>query len=131
MAGSWSRLFDPARERERAFSRSQPLWYSLATARIETWLSWALVVAALSRAVRHARTRAEEDQAFGLAVVTMLLVSPFAREHSFLPRLGPLAVFGPGLPKALWMRTCFPAIRCRPRVEPWPGLHCLRHRRPG
>ena len=92
LAGFWYRLFDPAPWKERHFSLSEPLWYSPALARAGHWASAAGVTAIATRAILRARIREDDTPAFGLAVTTMLLVSPICWEHYFLLLLIPLAV---------------------------------------
>ncbi|MBX6315121.1 MAG: hypothetical protein IRY99_19760, partial [Isosphaeraceae bacterium] len=110
LMGFWSRLFDPAPERERLRSRTEPLLYSPALARAGAWLSSALVVAVLAWVVRRVRARADEDLAFGLAVTAMLLISPIAWDHYFLLLLVPLTVVWLGLPPSRWAKLSLLAI---------------------
>src|SRR5262249_13750899 len=79
LPGLWIKRFDPAPK-----ERVEPLWRSPVLARLGTWLSCGVVVAVLSRIVWQARSRAERDQAFGLTVIAMLLVSPITWDHYLL-----------------------------------------------
>lgn len=90
--GYWSRLFDPAPERVREFSRSHPLIYSPFAARALYRTSAGAILALLGYAARRARTRLEEDRAFAAATAAMLLVSPIAWEHYLLLLLVPIAI---------------------------------------
>jgi hypothetical protein len=110
LLGFWSRLFDPAPERVRPTSRTEPLWQSPALARAGACVSDAVVVALLAMAVRRARTRAEDDIAFGLTATAMVLVAPVAWEHYFLLLLVPLAVTWVHLPPSWIARAAFLAV---------------------
>ncbi|SIO46776.1 Protein of unknown function [Singulisphaera sp. GP187] len=92
LVGFWSRLLDPAPERLRAASRSDPLFYSPVMARIAIGGSYLAIVGLLAWATRRIRGRAAEDKAYGLAVTAMLLVCPITWEHYFLLLLVPFAV---------------------------------------
>jgi alpha-1,2-mannosyltransferase len=99
--GFWGKLFDPGKE------PIQPLWHSQALAKVGSYLSCAVVVAVLAWVVRRARSRAERDQAFGLAVTAMLLVTPLVWDHYFVLLLVPLAVLWSHLPTATGVRALF------------------------
>lgn len=101
LLGLWSKLFDPGSE------PIQPLWYNPALARVGGYLSCATVVAVLAWVVRRARSRAEADQAFGLAVTAMLLVTPIVWDHYFVILLVPLALLWVHLPACTGMRAAF------------------------
>jgi hypothetical protein len=92
--GFWCRLFDPG---ARAGAVA-PAFYCPALANTGAVVSVALLTGLLGRVVRRARTREETDQAFGLAVVVMLLASPITWDHSLVILLLPLAIMWARLP---------------------------------
>jgi Glycosyltransferase family 87 len=99
LAGFWCRIFDPAPWRKRDFSLTKPLLYSPTLASLGHWVSSATVAAITVLSALSARTRHEEDQAFAVAVIAMLLISPITWDHYFLLLLLPLAI--------QWLRTDF------------------------
>src|SRR5438093_6479374 len=101
--GLWAKLFDP----RNPLDRVQPLWRSPMLARLTTWASQLFVVAVLYLAIRRARTRAEQDVAFGLTVTAMLLVSPITWHHYFLLLLLPVTLLLLSLPPAGSARIAF------------------------
>ena len=90
--GFWSRLFDGAPETPRNYSRSRVLWYDPAVARGAYWASAVVITLVMAMATRRARTRYDEDRAFGVAATAMLLLSPILWEHYLLLLLVPLGV---------------------------------------
>jgi hypothetical protein len=91
-AGFWYRLFDPAPWKERTFSLSEPLWPSPALASAGHWGSVLVLVVISALSVRRSRSRGDDDRAFGLAITTMLLVTPICWDHYLVLLLIPLAV---------------------------------------
>jgi len=96
LPGLWTKLFDPATGRTRV----TPLWRSPALARTGTALSGAIVLIVVAARAWRARTRTEQDLAFGLAVTGMLLVSPVTWDHYFLLLILPVAMLWLGLPSS-------------------------------
>ena len=105
--GFWSRLFDPAPERERTEWLSRPIFYSPALARALSLISSAAISGALVREVRRDSQGRRNDLTFGLAVTAMLLMSPFCWAHYFPLLLVPLTVVWMQLPPRLFGRTLF------------------------
>jgi hypothetical protein len=103
LPGLWTKLFDPATEREHV----TPLWRSAALAQTGAWLSCGLVVLLMVPQVWRARTQAETDRAFALTMIAMLLVSPLTWDHYFLLLLAPLAVIWTQLPATNLARISF------------------------
>src|SRR5207248_92179 len=101
LPGLWTKLFDPATGQTRV----APLLRSPALARTGTVLSGAVVLIIVAARVRRARTRAEEDLAFGLTVTGMLLVSPVTWDHYFLLLILPVAMLWLGLPSSNLVRA--------------------------
>ncbi|MGC8642479.1 MAG: glycosyltransferase family 87 protein [Isosphaeraceae bacterium] len=120
LAGFWYRLFDPAPWKERIFSLSEPLWYSPALARAGYWTSAGLVSVFAAQVVSRSRSPQNDDRAFGLAVTTMLLVSPICWEHYLLLLLVPLAVcwrdIRPGQPAGWLFGLIVAGVWLDPRV---------------
>jgi hypothetical protein len=83
----------------------EPLWRSAVLAKLSTWLLCGVVVAVLSWIVLRARSCVETDQAFGLTIIAMLLVSPITWDHYLLLLLIPLAVMWVGLPSSNLVRA--------------------------
>jgi hypothetical protein len=94
LSGAWFKLFDPLTDRMRV----EALWRGPALARAGAWLCSGAVLAILSWHTVRARSQAEEDQAFGLAVTAMLLVSPITWDHYLVLLLLPLAIIWTRLP---------------------------------
>jgi hypothetical protein len=103
LAGFWTKLFDPQPIPEHLV----PLLQAPMLARIGTLASCAAVVAAVAWGTWRARTPAECDRGFGLAVIAMLLLSPTTWDHYFLLLLPPLALLWtqlrPGTNPAFWL----------------------------
>jgi hypothetical protein len=90
--GFWSRLFDPLPGYRRDVYRANALLYSPWLARAATIASSLAVVAILvSLSWRH-RAGIEADRTFGVAITTMLLISPVAWDHYFLLLFIPLTI---------------------------------------
>jgi alpha-1,2-mannosyltransferase len=106
--GFWVRLFDP----QNPLDRVQPLWRSPMLARLATWASGLLVVVVLGVVIRRARTRPEQDRAFGLTVTSMLLVSPITWHHYFLLLLLPVTLLWLALPSTGSARAVFLLLFC-------------------
>src|SRR5262249_39252666 len=119
LPGGWFKLFDPLTERMKI----DPLWRSPVLARIGALASSALLVAVLVRLTLRVRSRREEDRAFGLAVTTMLLVSPLTWEHYLPLLLIPLALVWVDLPPAgaTWKHWLFVVLL----VGLWTGTDQL------
>jgi hypothetical protein len=81
LVGFWIRLFNPPTVGE---GRVEPLWRSAAAMRVAILTSWVAVVGGVVWLVRHARSRADFDHAYWLAVTAALLVSPITWDHAFL-----------------------------------------------
>ena len=83
----WTKLFDPG----PAGGAIVPVYCSPLLARLGGLVSCAALVTVLILTSLRARTRADFDQAFGLAVTGMLLVSPITWSHSLVLLIMPLA----------------------------------------
>ncbi len=88
LVGFWTRLFDPA----TAEVHVVPLWRSVMAVRVAVLLSGLAVIITLAPVVRDANTLGALDNAFGLAVTGMLLVSPITWDHSLLLLLLPISI---------------------------------------
>ncbi len=88
LAGFWHKLFDPSTKN----GTLAPLYFSPTLARVGTLASWLLVIAALAPIIWRSRTRTQSDNAFGLCLAAMLLVSPVTWEHYFLLLLPTLVI---------------------------------------
>jgi hypothetical protein len=104
LPGLWSKLFDAPHNDEIPLMHSPELEAAL------TALSCLAVLAVFTWVVWRARSPAEYDVTFGLALVAMLLVSPITWDHYFLLLLVPLAVLWVRLPDGPWWRLGFAAI---------------------
>jgi hypothetical protein len=105
--GFWSRLFDPAPERQRDRSLTDPLFYSPALAKALSLTSSAVITAILAWEVRRDAKGRACDLTFALAVTAMLLISPICWDHYLLLLLVPLAVAWMELPKSRLARVLF------------------------
>jgi hypothetical protein len=116
LAGLWSKLFDagPGFQGRNV----EMLWQSPALARIGTALSCALLLALWAWVVWRARSRAQYDQAFGLTLTTMLLVSPITWDHYFLLLLPALALVWVALPPSPGARAFFLVVVSALWVKP-------------
>jgi hypothetical protein len=103
LVGIWTKLFDPQPVAERVVA----LWRDPTLARFGALASCAAVTAAVAWGTWRARTPAECDRAFALAVTAMLLVSPTTWDHYSLLLLLPLALLWaqlrPGENPAFWV----------------------------
>jgi hypothetical protein len=96
----WTKLFDPG----PAGGAIIPAWYKPLLTRVGGVVSCAALIAILVRTTLRARSRSELDQAFGLTVTGMLLVSPITWSHSLVLLIIPLTF--------LWMHPIrSPALR--------------------
>src|SRR5262249_48143362 len=86
LQGLWSKLFEASSGHVVPLARNAGLY------RGALLLSDVLVVAIVFLASRRARSRAEHDLTFGLAVIAMLLVSPMVWDHALVLLLAPLAL---------------------------------------
>jgi hypothetical protein len=121
LPGLWTKLFDPDTEGDPVHPvhiRIEPLWRSLALARLGTWVSCGVVVTVLAWTVRRARGRVEKDLAFGLTIIAMLLVSPITWDHYLLLLTIPLAVLWTWLPRSNLVRMLFLFILIAFWIEP-------------
>lgn len=82
LQGYWPKLFD----RGTSFFHTSvgAVYRSPTLARVGMVLSCLAVLGLWARAVVRARSRCEQDNAFGLSLVAMLLVSPITWDHYFL-----------------------------------------------
>jgi hypothetical protein len=94
LPGLWNKLFDPG----TMGGYVQPVLRAPLLAKLGTLLSCAAVIAVLAPTVWRARSRTDEDLAFGLMIVAMLLVSPVAWEHYFVLLPLPLVLLWRHLP---------------------------------
>jgi hypothetical protein len=94
LPGVWFKLFDPVTDRMRV----EPLWRDAALARTGSFVCGAIVTAVVAWFALSANSRSEEDRAFGLTIVAMLLVSPLTWEHYLPLLLLPLALAWIDLP---------------------------------
>jgi hypothetical protein len=103
LVGIWTKLFDPQPVAEHVVG----LWRDPTLARLGSLASCAAVTAAVAWGSWRARTPAECDRGFALAVTAMLLVSPTTWDHYFLLLLLPLALLWvqlrPGENPAFWL----------------------------
>jgi hypothetical protein len=106
LPGLWAKLLDPARGQERVI----PLWRDPALARAGSALSCAVVLLVVTVKDWRARTRAEQDLAFGLTITAMLLVSPVTWDHYFLLLLLPVAMLWLWLPPANLVRAALMGV---------------------
>lgn len=90
LVGFWSKLFDPVSAGTSI--TILPLFRSPRLARIGALLSCASLLAAVLPVILRARTRSDCDQAFGLVVTGMILVSPIAWDHYLLLLVVPLSI---------------------------------------
>jgi hypothetical protein len=93
LSGYWHKLFDGSGTGGHTVS----LWHNPLLARVLTAASCLAAAAVAAWAALRARSRAECDRAFGLAITTMLLVSPITWDHYFLLLVLPLTL--------LWLRV--------------------------
>jgi hypothetical protein len=96
LPGVWFKLFDPVTDRMRV----EPLWRDPALARAGSLACGVIVTALVTWFALRAKSRSEEDHAFGLTIVAMVLVSPLTWEHYLPLLLFPLALAWVDLPIA-------------------------------
>jgi len=91
----WAKLFEPTKRLPGVLI--EPLTHSPLLAAAGGTCSVAVVLIVLARVLTRARSRAECDLAFGLAVIAMLLVWPVTWEHYCLLLALPLVLLWPRL----------------------------------
>lgn len=104
--GFWVKLFDP----RNPLDHVQPLWRSPMLARVATLGSGLFVLVLLGVVIRRARTRTEQDRAFGVTLTSMLLISPITWHHYFLLLLLPVTLLWLWLPPTGIARVAFMAV---------------------
>ena len=100
--GFWSKLFDPGDGYAAQFMI--PLCRCRLVAQIGITLSVGGILAGWACSVWNARSTAENDRAFGLTLITMLLLSPVTWDHYFLLLALPIALIWLALPDSLWIK---------------------------
>jgi hypothetical protein len=85
LTGFWEKLLVGG----RTLGHTLPLWHSPLAARLAAGACGLAVTAVVAGVVWRARSQAECDRAFGVAVTGMLLVSPITWDHYFLLLLLP------------------------------------------
>ena len=122
LTGFWLKLFDG---RTGRVTRVLPLWYNPLLARTLIVVSGAVVLFYLARAIRRAQTRLDCDQAFGLTLIAMLLLSPITWDHYAVLLLLPLALLWLRLPprseRRVFFWVCTVALWLTPMVY-WAPL---------
>jgi len=108
--GFWSRLFDPAPERERTRSLTEPLFYSPALAKALFLNSSSAIVAVLAWTARRDPKGQRCDLTSSQAATAILLVSPICWDHYLLLMLVPLAVVWMELPASRFARVLYLVI---------------------
>jgi alpha-1,2-mannosyltransferase len=103
ISGFWYKLFDPVGER----GRITPLWSCPALAQIGTLFSDLAITLVVGAHARWARTRSQQDLAFGAVVTAMLLVSPVSWDVSLPLLLVPIAVVGSTARRPYWISVAF------------------------
>jgi hypothetical protein len=99
IAGLWHKLFDPTAHVVLVPS----LWPSSALARWGTYGSDLAITAIVATLAYRARTLAQRDLAFALAVTAMLLASPVTWDITLVLLLVPIAVLARSAGKSQWM----------------------------
>lgn len=94
----WAKLFDPAPGRPIV-----PIVRSPEVDKIGSLISVTAVAAIAAVVIRRARSRAEQDRAFALAVTAFVLVGPLTWEHTLLLLMLPLTLLACDWPG--WGRT--------------------------
>ncbi|MDH3716538.1 MAG: DUF2029 domain-containing protein [Planctomycetota bacterium] len=118
IAGLGTKLFDPLSQRRNVVL----LWANEPLARLVGILGSAVVLLLWLHAQRRARTARDQDFAFGLSVITMLLVSPITWDHYFLLLIIPLAILWVSLPETTTARVAFLLVillLCLPPIPLW------------
>jgi len=108
LIGYWDKLFDAGAVCGPKGFFVRPIAAIPWLARGLTVLSVGALVAAWIVVVRRSRTPASRDQAFGLGLILMMIVSPIAWQHYFLILLPAVAILG----RWLFMEGRSPALRC-------------------
>jgi hypothetical protein len=114
LQGLWIKLFDPDTDRDHV----QALFRSPSLAKGTILILSLVVVVVLIWAIRSARTEAEKDHAFGLAIVAMLLVSPITWNHYLVLLMLPLMTIWSQLPPAFAWRATFLLVVIALGIEP-------------
>src|SRR5262249_41999258 len=99
--GFWAKLFDGRG------GKVVPVWHSPILMIAAYLVSAGLVVGVVGGIARRARSRLEQDLAFGLALTGMLLVSPITWDHYFTLLFLPLVILWVHLPPRGLERTAF------------------------
>ncbi len=123
--GWWNKLFDPG---SKGYAIA-PLVFWRSAARLGIALSCLGVAWGMFRAATRARSPAARDQAFGVAVTAMLLVSPVAWEHYAVVLLLPVMILSQGLPSSRKARGMLDIILIVLAIQPeylWEACG-LRH----
>ncbi len=105
--GFWSRLFDPAPERARVRSLTDPLFYSPFLAKMLSLFMSAALIGIVAWNVRRDATGQRSDLTYATAVIGMLLISPVCWNHYLLILLVPLAIIWIELPSSMCARALF------------------------
>jgi hypothetical protein len=108
--GLCRKLFGPAREKAWLDWVIVPVWDAPVLSRLSSLVLSGAVVGVLVWFTRRARTQHQADNAFGLAITAMLLVSPVTWNHYFLLLLLPLALVWLQLPANSLARLWFLAV---------------------
>ena len=127
LPGFFTKLFGPV----STSARVTPFLASPMIARLGWILACVVLVAVWAWVVLRARSRTALDCAYGLSVVTMLLVSPITWDHYFVLLIVPLAMVWVRLPAAAAIRGAFLAIvvvLCLPPIPLWNALVPGGHR---
>ena len=103
IAGLWHKLFDPGAEVK--VKLIPPLWPSLTLARWGTLISDLLISLIIILLAYRARTLAQRDLVFSLAMTGMLLVSPVAWDITLLMLLLPIIILACSPKQLRWMPT--------------------------
>jgi hypothetical protein len=106
LPGLWCKLFDPGPRG----GHYRPLIQSPVLAKCLTVTSWLAVLAILVPIWRRAKSKAEVDLAFGLAIVGMLLLSPVTWDHYFLLLPLPLITIWMNIPPKKSFQLLYLAI---------------------
>ena len=113
LPGLWSKLFDHA-----AGQHVVALWQFPPLAQVLILVSCFLVIGGLAWITRRARTLADYDTSFALAVTAMLLVSPITWDHYLVLLVLPVAVAWLRLPPPFLWRASFLAVLVALGAEP-------------